>query len=340
MKNTLPLPALALSPLLLALAPVASDVSFRPTDGSEVTRDYSIEVSFELGDLSVVVDGQDMSEMLPADFEGSAELMMKVTESFVRSAEGRPLELIRTYEELSGQAEAMGESQSMENVEELEGKSVRFEWNDDEGEYDVSFHESDGDSEALEGLTPDMDLRALLPGKEVDEGDVWTVDARDLASVLLFGNKMEAGDDELDEMFETELMPQFEAMLDDVTTTCEYQGEREIDGRRVGAISVAMSGDGLVDLAAVILQAVGVDGGEMEIDIDVEVAEMSMSVEAEGEMLWDLESGHLHAFQMSGDMEFLVEVSIAADFGGDSHYADADAELLGEATWKVAPSDG
>ena len=52
---------------------------------------------------------------------------VNVAESFVRSAEGRPLELIRTYEELSGQAEAMGESQSMENVEELEGKSVRFE---------------------------------------------------------------------------------------------------------------------------------------------------------------------------------------------------------------------
>jgi len=337
MATRLPLSALAASPLLLALAPVAADVSFRPADDSRVSRTYAIDLEFELGDLSVVVDGQDVSEMLPADFQGTTELVMKVTDHFVRSAGGRPLELIRSYEEMSGETSAMGESQSMDGFDALEGKQVRFVWDEDEEDYEVSFHESEGDLADLEGLSPDADLLALLPGREVAEGDTWTVDARELGSVFLFGSKMETDDEEFDQMFESEIWPQLEAMLEDFSTTCEYKGEREEGGRKVGVVAVNMHGEGVLDLAALILSAAQIDAGEMQVDIDVEVAELTMSVDAKGELLWDLAGGHLRAFQLDADMEFSAEVAVTADVGGESHSADADAELSGRGTWKVRP---
>jgi hypothetical protein len=337
MRTRISLSALVASPLLLTLAPSAADVSFRPVDDSKVTRTYSIDLEFELGDLSVVVDGQDVSEMVPADFEGTTELMMKVTDHFVRSAGGRPLELIRSYEEMNGEASAMGESQSMDGFDALEGKQVRFVWDEEDEDYTVSFHECEGDTSDLEGLTPDTDMLALLPGKEIAEGDTWTVDARELGSVILFGAKPESDDAEFDQMFESEIWPQLEALLEDFTTTCEFKGEREEDGRKVGVVAVTMHGEGTLDLAALILQAAQIDAGEMQVDIDVEAADLNLVVDAKGELLWDLAGGHLHAFDLDADMEFSAEVAVTADVGGESHSADADAELSGRGTWKVRP---
>jgi len=333
------LSALLAAPFLCALSPVADDLSFHPSDGTEVTRLYSIDLEFELGDLSVTIDGQDISEMVPADIAGSAEISKKVTESFVRSADGRPLELIRFFEEVSGQAGANGESEEIEDIDKLEGKRVRFLWNEEEGDYDVSFHESEGDEADLEGLTADMDLRSLLPSKEVAAGDTWTVDARQLSGVLLFGETPKAGEPQVDQLFETAIWPQVEALLDQFKITCEYLGERDGDGRKLGAIGVTMHGEGSLDLAELIRSAVQMQAGEMQVGVDVGVADLAVKFDSKGELLWDLAGGHLGGFEMECDSDLALEVSVTFDVQGQSQTADADIELTANGTWKVAKID-
>jgi hypothetical protein len=335
------LSALLAAPLLCALSPLADDVSFHPSDGSDVTRRYTVELDFELGDLSIVADGQDISEMVPTDqMNGAAQLAMKVTESFVRTADGKPLELIRSFEEMSGEAGPEGSKEAIEDFDKLQGKRVRFVWNEDEGDYDVSFHESEGDEEDLEGLLPDMDLRALLPGKAVSPGDTWSVDARELSSVLLFGNEPNLGEDEFDQVVQSAIVPQIEALLDQFKTTCEYQGERVVDGHKVGAISVVLHGEGSLDLSQLILEAVQMQAGEGQVDLDVSTARLGITFDSRGELLWDLEQGHLRAFDMTGDADLSIEISASADVQGESHSGDFDAEATLTGTWTVAPAEG
>jgi hypothetical protein len=322
------------------LSPVADDLSFRPSDGTEVTRLYSIDIEYELGDLSVVIDGQDISEMIPSDVSGTAQIAMKLTESFVRSADGRPLELIRSFEEMSGEASAMGESEAIEEIDKLEGKRVRFVWNEEEGDYDVDFHESEGDAEDLEGLTADMDLRALLPGKEVAVGDTWTVDGKQLSSVLMLGDKPQTGESEVDQLFESAIWPQLETLLERFKITCEYQGEREVDGRKVGAVGVAMHGEGSLDLSELIRSMVQLQAQGMEVDIDVATADLAVKFDSKGEVLWDLAAGHLRAYDMGCDSDLALDVSMTAGVQGQSQEIDADVELSASGTWKIAPVDG
>ena len=193
------LTALISTPLLVALEPRADDVSFRPENGSSLTKEYTIDLNIALGDITAYFDGQDLSESVPADFELLAELALSVTDEYVRTVEGIPHELIRTFDSMELYWEAADESGEAEDFGELEGKSVKFEWNEEDENYDVSYHESDGDEELLQGLGPDMDLRVLLPDGDVSEGDTWSIEADDLASVFFFGTNfedMEMGDGE------------------------------------------------------------------------------------------------------------------------------------------------
>ena len=100
MKSNLLVASLIAVPALVALKPVADSVAFQPEDGSSASKEYEISMSLSLGDLSAMVDGQDMSGMIPGDFEMSADLLMSVTDQYVSSEDGRPLELIRTFDAL------------------------------------------------------------------------------------------------------------------------------------------------------------------------------------------------------------------------------------------------
>jgi len=330
----------------LALAPASDTVSFHPADGSSAAKKCAIHSEFSLGDVSAVVDGQDVSENLPPDLEFAIEVLMEVTDDYVRSGAGRPLELIRSYDELSLEwsAEGGGESQSesADEFAELEGRRVRFRWNDDEKEYDVSFHESEGDPELLEGLGVDMDLLALLPEDEVSEGDRWSVEARELGSVFFFGSDpgklrpdVQGEGAEVFQQIEAELLPQLEKLGEDFKTECEYKGRREVDGRSLGVIRLALKGDGSMDLASLIAAAIEKQPMPEEVDVSISAATLGLRVEGEGELLWDLEAGHLHAFEMTADIEIDLEFDIDATAPDGDHSAEVSAELLGEATWKV-----
>ena len=328
--------AIGLGAASTVLIPTA-DLGFQPAENHEVTRDYGIQIDFELGDLTVIADGQDMSEMVPGDFEGTGELRMQVQDKFVSSGGGRALELIRTFAEIEASMEAAGESQDMDGSDELEGKTVRFVWNEDEGAYDVDYHECEGDEATLDSISADMDLSVLLPGKAVEEGEVWTVPAEKIGSVLLFGGNLEddGSGDETAAMIQAELAPQIEAMMADFEISCEYQGEREEDGVRVGVVALTLAGEGEIDLEPVILGVLDAQEMPMEIDVSFESALLELSFEGKGEVLWSIEGGLLHAFDMGADMELLADIDVGVDAGGESHDMQAEVELLGRGTWSV-----
>lgn len=335
-------PALLSLPLLLAAAPIVAELGFQPPEGAKATRDYSIGIDFELGDLTVIADGQDMSEMMPGDFDGKAELSMQTQDHFVRSAGGRALELIRTYASIEASMEAGGEAQDMGGSDDLEGKSVRFLWNEEENDYDVAYHECEGEESDLASVGADMDLSVLLPGKAVEVGDVWTVGADQIAAVLLFGSKLE--DDEAeDEVFQTimaEIEGQLDAMLESFKLSCEYKGERDEGGVKVGVIGLDLVGEGELDLEPVVRAVMDSQPIPVEVDLSFDAASLGLSFTGKGELLWNVERGLLHAFDLGADVELTVDLDVGVDAEGESHEMQAEVELLGRGTWKVRTPAG
>jgi hypothetical protein len=335
-------PALLALPLLLAAAPIVAELGFQPSDGSKATRDYSIQFDFELGDLTVIADGQDMSEMMPGDFDGKGELKIQTQDHFVRSAGGRALELIRTFGTIDASMEAGGESQDMDGSDDLEGKSVRFLWNEQENDYDVAYHECEGDESDLQSVGADMDLSVLLPDRAVEVGDVWTVGADQITQVLLFGANLE--DDEAeDAMFQTvwaELEPQFDALAESVKLTCEYEGERDEAGVKVGVIGLDLVGEGEIDLEPVIRAVMESQELPVQVDLSFNAASLGLSMTGKGELLWNVQRGLLHAFDMGADVELAVDLDVGVDAEGESHEMQAEVELLGRGTWQVRTPAG
>src|SRR5688572_21783469 len=149
----------------LTLGGAGEKVAFQPQPGTSLTKSYTINWDFSLEDISLIVDGQDFGGMMGQfDMDMKSETRIEITDAYEAVADGRPLELLRTFDELASgfhmeMTPAQTELPEFSSSSALEGKTVSFRWNEEEDEYERSFHEESGDEDLLEGLEEDMDLR-------------------------------------------------------------------------------------------------------------------------------------------------------------------------------------
>jgi hypothetical protein len=333
---------LAFAVSLLALAPAGDRVEFRPPDGSEAAKTFRVEGDFELGDLSIVVDGNDMTGMLPADLGGDFQVMLSIVDHYVKTADGKPLELARECESSSGEFSAAETSESTDDVFGLDGETVVYKWNEESKSYDRSFKDGEGDADKLEGLGIDLDYRALLPEREVAVGDKWAVEPEGLMSALFFGADLAeiatTGEDvepEMAELFER-ILPEFEKLLDAFKAQCEYVGIREEDGKRLAEIKIDVDSKGTADLASALLDVIEEQAQGQDVEFDLEKAALSIALRGEGKLLWDQAAARAHSFELAAEVELVFEMSMTVtEPGGMDHAAEANAELLGNAKWTM-----
>lgn len=339
--------ALLASPALLAFVPQTAKVSFHPDEGATLEKTFEFELDMMMDDLSVMVDGMDMGGMLPIEEDPAinAHMTMVISDEYVGMGSGRPTELVREFKEMTVDYEATPGESGSESADDIEGMRVRFKWNDEDGGYDVTFadEDSDRDPEMLDSLGEDMDLRALLPeSADVSEGDTWEVAEGDVAGVLMPGLDMTramgaAGAQDMPEeaaMIFDMLSEQIEAFPKSYEITCEYKGARDVDGTQIGAIQVKIEGTGEIDFSEVIMEGIAQQGGG-EVDADISHADFQIELDGEGTLLWNLEAGHLHSFEMSTEMTLIFEAGGAVDAQGESHDFDAAIEFGGGITWTI-----
>jgi hypothetical protein len=338
-------PALAVAPLCLALAPRAEQITFHPRDDSKLAKKFTIKADLELGDVTFEVDGQDATGELPPDVTFGVEMFTEIVDHYIKVEDGKPLELVREFGHSKADYHALEEKDSKDDITELDGKKVRFKWNEGEKRYDLSFADGDGKTDALDGLGVDMDLRTLLPGKAVAQGDRWAVDGKGLATALLLGLDLEhmpefgsgGGEDaEIAEMFKSDLLPQLEKFRDDFKATCEYTGQREVDGHKLAAIKIKLDVDGSIDIAEVVRKAIGSQAGGEQVELKIDDASLKLTAKGEGELLWDVGAGHAHGFEMNADLEFGAKLAMSVKADGRNVTVDGGAELLGKGSWTMA----
>lgn len=329
MKNSRSLFALlVLAPLVLANDWSLEKLAYQPKAGTTLSKQFEVEGELEMEDMSLEVDGQDVSEMA-----GQMQLAMKttmklsVTDRYEEVSSERPAKLVRTFEEISSNTHMSGNNPMTGPIEqdvplesELEGTSVAFTWDEDDSAYEVAFEgDEKGDESLLENLAEDMDLRGFLPTSEVAQGDTWTIPTEAMKAALAPGGDVKLRPE--GESNPMSGMDQFSQndMIGDLGGTFEatYGGTREEDGARVAVIKLKIEARSAQDMTERMAEMKDKMKENMPEGLDFEISTMDMEyeLEAEGELLWNLEAGLVAALHLSGEMRLIMDISMNMKMG-------------------------
>ncbi len=348
-RLTLALTLLTLPCLATPLTP-ADAVKFGPKAGTVLQRVWTISNKASLDDMQVSVGGS--PQPMPGDMEMSQTMdsEIHVTDTLVEMRAGAPKVLKRTFDKLSGTGSVSmsmpqvgDQSTDMSAESKLEGKTVKFTWNEESGEYDAAFDEGEGDSELLEKLVEDMDLRELLPTGEVSAGSTWTPSPNALRGLIAPGGGLalipkaaeggmggmgmggmdRAGD--LGGMLNEEFEGKVQA---------EYLGLREVEGAKYGEIKltfeISTTAD-LTDEVAGMAEEMPEGMGSMEVDhLDIE-----FSWNGEATILWNIEAGHVAGAEAHGEQSMRIDSGMKMSMGSQTMELETSMEMSGKVDTKL-----
>jgi len=357
MKRFLPFAVLTFlaTPLLMSGEHRGTEIAFSVEAGSSITKTYEIETELTLDNFDMTMNGQEPPMMPGMDMTVHGVTTIEVEDTYSKVAEGRPTMLTRSFDTLTGNTDVameldiMGEIQNQDMTSEmnsvLEGESVEFVWNEKGGAYDVV--RPDGSSleeEEIEGLTEDMDFRSLLPDGEVDEGDEWEVPLESIQAILVPGGDTKLIPDEAGEMAggmggEGEIGSPSDYFNEDIEGEfiATFDGMRESGEGEVAVIKFTFEISNAVDITDKAQE--GLDDSELPEgveELEVEHVDIEIVYEGEGELTWDLDAGHFHTFEASGDFELLLDQGMLISAMGTEMSIEQTLEFSGSLSFEVS----
>lgn len=291
-------------------------IFFAPRPGTRLTKSFDVELELVLRDpveWSGYRDGEPLCTPMSGWFCGervarSQERHVVLTDEYLALGQGRPLELRRTFDELDldlfqGLAYAGQAACSRWGRSPLRNETVRFVWDDAREAFRSSFAaESLADTDLLEGLVEDTDLRGFLAPGPVEPGDSWTVCAANLGNLWRPGGALafhawDASDEELpfEHPLERALIANLEGQL-----TVEYRG---LHGERDGGRHAQLVISGEIRSRARAVTPGPVSVGLFMISMPgTEVRSGALELRVEGTLLWDVENHHLHSLDLEAQV--------------------------------------
>jgi hypothetical protein len=325
-KKLLLIPVLC-SPVLLAFALPASKVRFAPSEGSSVTKTFENKGEFSLDHMSMTINGQESPGTPQMTMTFNTNQKIVVTDEYVSNREGAPKKLKRHYDDLgsdvamSMKMEVMGEShdqdKSVKAKSQLTGKTIVFTWDSDAKEYKKAFDPAEENADLLKGVREDMDLRALLPENEVKEGDEWDINVKDLATVLGPGGNLSLVPDEKEsggmDPGMTSGMTSMSEMLGDLLegeAKGKFTGMRDVGGTKMAVIKITVKISTSKDMTDIVTEAMKKTKLPSEMEMKFDHMDMDLKIEGEGELVWNVASGHAQSLDFSGPVHVNMDMAM------------------------------
>lgn len=319
--------------LLLFSAPTRDELAlrFEPEEGTVLKRVFEAEAEYHLTDLSASIDGEPLerSGELP-DYGMSFQEHIAVTDTLQSVSDGRPTELVRTFDELSQANTDSSEGEDTETTltSPLQGRSVRFSWDAEDERYEIeAADEGELDEGLAAWLAEDLDLRLVLPPGEVAPGDEWELEAK-LYLAFMWPSGLLDFHVEGEEPSEEDRAPSRQTIERmEGSGTARLEEVREEDGLRLAVIHVELE---ITTGSETTLPALEEDElARPEIKIEVEI-ERTLT----GTILWDLEHGHAHSAELECKASRLHSESwtVAGEQDGEELSADVEQARMLEGT--------
>ena len=131
--------------LVLALAAPPSseplEIAFAPDKGARVEKRFVQRLESSMTEQSHSANGEELSDAESVEVENVVTDERVFVDEYVELASGRPKVLVREFEKLHGSVTADMRGEGWEHEEEgesesvLEGRKVRFAWNEEQEEY-------------------------------------------------------------------------------------------------------------------------------------------------------------------------------------------------------------
>jgi len=168
--------------VLLCLEPQQEQaLVFAPRERSRVAKQADFSIEFHT--LVLEVDGEEFENLdwTPLGLRTKA----KFKDTYVELAEGRPSELWREFESLSGTWDEPSQRQDIGGFHALSGCKVGYVWSPQTQAFTCSLKEGKAPDVRVEDLVEDLDLRGFLPGEAVKAGSKWTARGKPVMDALL-----------------------------------------------------------------------------------------------------------------------------------------------------------
>jgi hypothetical protein len=344
MKSRAFLPLAVLVPFVLANDRAGDKPTYQPKEGTTLSKRISIQNELELDNMTLELDGQDMSEMA-----GQMEMSLKVTtelsvtDQYQAVSGGRPTKLKRSFDEISSSTHVSGsnpmtgaQEKDIPLKSELEGSTVVFSWDEDDSSYHAAFDGEKGDEALLEDLEENLDLRGFLPTTEVAEGDTWEIPAEAVKAALAPGGDIKLRPEgDADPMSGMNQFSQNDMIGDlDGEFTAVYAGTRADDGPRMAVIRLKIEAKSARDMTD---SLDGVQDKMKEqlppgVEMDISALDGEYELQAEGELLWNLEAGHVQELHLSGEVRMIVDMSMSMKMGDKAQSMEVSQTYVGNQT--------
>ena len=321
--------------VLASSTPLGDSPRFAPAEKSALTKTLSSDWKLESESAAMTFDGKEVpSEKLGLSMSIHEATKVKVTDRYMKVADGRPLELDRTYLELVQTSDqttsmpGMKEPQAEKGVKSspLEGKTVRFSWNEKDSTYATALAGEETDGAHLKGKSEDIDVRGHLPAADVKQGDTWDVDGKLFDKLLQPGGNLHfKKDGDASKSEDSSIQGAGSELADNVTgkARCTLANVNKVRGHRIAMITIE------ADLKT---HAADISRGDKG---SAGTTTAKATMELEGALLWDLDEGHLANFDLYGKIELLMQIDGVKESRGEKHDVHLEFKLAGDVRFEI-----
>jgi hypothetical protein len=301
-----------LLPLLLGASvgswPDASveELSWHPAAGTKLQREIVTSHFLTAAKQKITEGGEETISQRRLELKSVQRL--KVTDVLLAVEGGRPTKLHRLYEDSSFEANIESSAgmkrtrdEKLKGAGSVVGSGVVFTWVPEDAEYGRYYDRNTGIEEVLPGLIEDLDMRELVPGREVKLSDTWELEPGVLKGVFHCGGdvvfdlaggtgsemlrmmRLGVGLD-LDQVFGGSEEGRVTATLVAIT--------EEEDGLRLA--EVRLDFDVLLERDLKERAQAGTSLTEARMGLYVDSTVVTMKLEGSGVIRWNLDAGRLH----------------------------------------------
>jgi len=300
-----------------ALNPV-TDLTFSPAEKTTLTKNFTVSMDFALEDMVITMNGNEMDPaMMGIDLdEASGEFTgtLGFTDEYISMKGSNATELKRTFSSATGEFQTGDGESGSESMDDVEGKTVVFKFDEESGDYKMTDEEGEELEEGMEMMSIDTDLTIFLPAGPVEEDASWTIEGKDLLGVFIPGVNVEKAMAKIDEEAANNDAPfapsDFLEFMEELgTIECTYKGTKEVDGVTLQVISLVPTIEKTIDLTDTIADIIDEASGGEEIEVNLSV---TLEGTGSGQLLWDASTGHFRDYTLDLQLTSLLDGSGSA----------------------------
>ncbi len=304
-----------------------TELVFAPTLDTALEKRFDFGLRLTCG--RYMLDGAAfVAQIEPVRLENS----VKPVDRYASVACGAPRDFTRQFEQLSGRWSYGDSATELEGFHVLNGASVRFEWDEDLGEYARSWVAQPPRC-ALECPAENMGFRGPLPAGAVSVGERWT--ARGSALIDALWTSTELGlcaaprTSIYDRLVQEVLAPPLRsAAAETLRIECAYKGAAPVQDDGVHRIALRVDQTTERDPAELANQFLGA-GDWAALSGCVEQLSARWKLTRDGALDWDVAGGHFARFELALDVALDVRCVLPP---GQERYV-FDMRRAGPADW-------